>query len=48
MARGTLLALLLLISTPAATVEIPAEIEACMKQNLPASTSVQALSLIHI
>ena len=45
MARGTLLALLLLMSTPAATVEIPAEIEACMKQNLPASTSVQAIEL---
>jgi hypothetical protein len=45
MAKGTLLALLLLISTPAAAVEIPAEIEACMKQNLPASTSVQAIEL---
>ena len=45
MAKGTLLASLLLVSTHIAAVEMPAEIEACMKQNLPASTSVQAIEL---
>ena len=45
MLKGTLLVSLLLISTPTAAMGIPAEIEACMKQNLPASTSVQAIEL---
>jgi outer membrane lipoprotein-sorting protein len=45
MAKGALLALLLLLSTPTMAVEIPAEIEACMKRNLPASTSMQSIEL---
>ena len=45
MAKGTLLALLLMIGGPATAEEIPAELEACMKQNLPASTSVQSIEL---
>ena len=45
MTKGTLPAFLLLISSHTMAVEIPAEIEACMKQNLPASTSIQAIEL---
>jgi hypothetical protein len=45
MAKGALLALLLLLSTHTMAVEIPAEIEACMKRNLPASTSMQSIEL---
>ena len=45
MAKETLLAVPLLISTHTMAVEIPAEIETCLKQNLPASTSVQAIEL---
>ena len=44
MAKGALLALLL-VSTHTMAVEIPAEIEACMKRNLPASTSMQSIEL---
>ena len=45
MTKGTLFALLLLISAPLMAVEIPAEIRACLKQNLPATTSVQSIEL---
>jgi hypothetical protein len=45
MIRRILLPLLLIFSTRAAAVEIPAEIEACMKGNLPATTSVQSIEL---
>ena len=45
MTKGTLLALLLLIGAPTLAVEIPAELKACMTQNLPASTSVQSIEL---
>lgn len=45
MAKGSLLAFLLLFSTHTMAVEIPAEIEACIKQNLPAATSVQSIEL---
>jgi len=45
MIRRILLPLLLIFSSHAAAVEIPAEIEACLKGNVPASTSVQSIEL---
>jgi hypothetical protein len=43
MAKSALFVLLLLISAHTIAMEIPAEIEACLKRNLPASTSVQSI-----
>ena len=45
MIRRILMPLLLISSSHAAAVEIPAEIEACLKGNVPASTSVQSIEL---
>ena len=45
MTRLFLLPYLLLAATLAAAAEIPAEIESCMKQNMPRSTSVQSIEL---
>jgi outer membrane lipoprotein-sorting protein len=45
MARLFLLSYLLLAATQGSTAGIPPEIESCMKQNLPQSTSVQSIEL---
>jgi len=45
MMRLPLLPCLLLASSLSAAAEIPAEIESCMKQNLPPSTSAQSIEL---